>query len=211
MEDWNSRPAQELARLIQREIRPQAVALGRRYFGTRLAHGGGEEHLRGLFRGASLEALTENFYAYEKPSAPSLPPGPPGLTVERIDAAFLARSDLAGLDEVRQEIGWMWTSLEAYTRRSLGAAAVIAGEIACWCTSEYASERMCGIGIATGQAHRGQGIAALTAAAFIEQCLAVGVTPHWECKAHNLPSARVAEKLGFSLLFTPGFLSGVFA
>ena len=74
VEDWGGRQAGELERLIQRVIRPEAQARGRRYFGTRLAHGGGEEHLRGLFRGASLEPLSENFYAYEKAQAPSLPP-----------------------------------------------------------------------------------------------------------------------------------------
>jgi RimJ/RimL family protein N-acetyltransferase len=59
------------------------------------------------------------------------------------------------------------------------------------------SEGKCGIGIETVEEHQGKGFATAVAAEFVRHALALGFKPHWDCWANNLPSIRVAEKVGF--------------
>jgi RimJ/RimL family protein N-acetyltransferase len=73
-------------------------------------------------------------------------------------------------------------------------------QIVCWCTAEYVSCGWCGIGIETIQAYQRRGLATATATAFLAHCAAHGIQPHWDCWANNVPSVRVAEKVGFALV-----------
>lgn len=41
------------------------------------------------------------------------------------------------------------------------------------------------------------GLATLTARAFVVRCVREGIAPHWDCWTTNLPSVAVAEKVGF--------------
>jgi RimJ/RimL family protein N-acetyltransferase len=45
-----------------------------------------------------------------------------------------------------------------------------------------------------------QGLATVTATAFIAGCLARGLRPNWECWWDNEPSVSLAKKLGFEPL-----------
>ncbi|TKG91495.1 GNAT family N-acetyltransferase [Puteibacter caeruleilacunae] len=44
---------------------------------------------------------------------------------------------------------------------------------------------------------RGQGFAQYACAALIDYCLANGYEPVWACKETNVPSYKLAQKLGF--------------
>jgi len=103
----------------------------------------------------------------------------------------------------------MWSSPQAYRAR-FGSVARVGDTIVYWCTAEYVSERMCGIGIETIENYQNQGIASATAAHFINECLRRQVTPHWECDQQNIGSKRVAEKVGFDLLQETVVWSGYF-
>ncbi|MBN1260147.1 MAG: GNAT family N-acetyltransferase [Anaerolineae bacterium] len=56
------------------------------------------------------------------------------------------------------------------------------------------------IDIHTEAVHRGKGFGFLTACAFIETCLARGLTPSWTCWPHREASQALAKKLGFAPL-----------
>src|SRR5436305_9796183 len=94
----------------------------------------------------------------------------------------------------------MWPSDNRFYERGFGVLAIRADEMICWCTSEYVSASKCGIGIATAPAYQNLGVASVTASRCVEKAWGRGVQPHWECAASNRPSARVAEKVGFTLL-----------
>jgi RimJ/RimL family protein N-acetyltransferase len=79
----------------------------------------------------------------------------------------------------------------------LGFCLLKGGEIVSWCLSVYASGAQIELGLATDPDHRGRGYATLTAAACLEYCTGNGLEPHWHCWEDNLPSIRVAEKVGF--------------
>ncbi len=130
-----------------------------------------------------------------------------GISFMSIDAGFL-NLPLSDTAPVEREIRLMWPSRERYLQNGWGTAAVVRGEVTCWCTAEFVSENFCGIKIETLPTMRGRGLATATGARFIDQALARQCTPHWECSAENAPSVRVAEKLGFQVVEYPSILMG---
>ena len=137
-------------------------------------------------------------------------PEPEGVAFVPIDGALFNVKGLASLDQVRHEIGLMWPSEALYLKQGFGVAALAGQTIVGWCTAEYASRTMCGIGIETLEDYQRRGIATAMARRFVRHALAHGVTPHWECDAGNLPSVRVAEKAGFTLVEETAFWAGAF-
>lgn len=111
---------------------------------------------------------------------------------------------------VKDEIRWMWPSLQRYLQRGWGTAAVADGRVVCWCTAEYVSDRLCGTGIETVRDMHNRGLATAVAARFIGQSLKWGCIPHWECSVDNPASARVAEKLGLRVVEESSFFVGKF-
>ena len=65
------------------------------------------------------------------------------------------------------------------------------------CMSGSRAARRLEVGVCTAEAHRGQGLATLTSAAFLAACLDEGWDPCWTCFADNEGSVRLAEGLGF--------------
>ena len=79
------------------------------------------------------------------------------------------------------------------------------GEVVSECTSvwveKFGVETGCvEIGIETKEPYRRKGFAALTAIAFIEDCLARGLTPVWCCWDFTEGSRELAQVLGFEIV-----------
>jgi RimJ/RimL family protein N-acetyltransferase len=121
---------------------------------------------------------------------------PSHTTIVSIDRHLLESSSIEGVRPVRQEIEWMWPFLERYYENGFGFATITDDRIACWCTSEYVSQDTCGIGIETAEEFRRRGYAYAAAGRFLNECRSRKITPHWECDTENVPSIRLAEKLG---------------
>ena len=174
-------------------IRKDAVHEGFQYF--KLDDATGSIPVSSIF--GDLESLDSYFYGYNKEDV-TVPVG--CFDIVDIDEDLLKKTGLSHLEQVEDEIRWMWPSLDRFFEKGFGKAAIIDDKIVCWCTAEYVSENMCGIGIETSEEHRKQGIATVTAAEFIRYALDKGIRPHWECHAKNQASVRLADKLGFSKL-----------
>jgi RimJ/RimL family protein N-acetyltransferase len=198
-----------LTDLISGPIRDAALIRGRPYFRARALMLEAEAALRDAFASVQLHPVRKRFYRYAAP-APGPLPEPDGVAFLPIDGSLLRTAGLANLDLVKREIGFMWPSEERFCRRGLGVAALVDRAIAGWCTAEYVGPRACGIGIETPEPFQRRGIAAAAARRLIRLTLARGLTPHWECDAENLPSVRLAEKLGFTLLEETTFWAGLF-
>jgi GNAT superfamily N-acetyltransferase len=191
-------PIEALGAAIAGELLPQARADGLRRFKVRALSPSLEENLPYLFPGVKLQPTTTRFAVHEATQQASVPPPRlSGVTLLAITPELLLRDDLGSIDAVREEIRRMWRSEARFNTHGLGTLAVLGNEIICFCTAEYVGLTYCGIGIATDDRYQCQGVATATAAAFVRDARARGLTPGWECDAANVASVRVAERAGF--------------
>ncbi|MHB0935981.1 MAG: GNAT family N-acetyltransferase [Armatimonadota bacterium] len=185
-------------RLMNGTVLPQARAAGRDIGIFYYSPDDWAPLLPELLPGISMKTLTRSFYAFEA-SAVIDAPLPPGYQLRSIDAALLADERIEHREDVLAELRLMWARPEDFLEIGFGWCVLHESSIACWCTAEYLSAEKCGIGIATREEHRRKGLATTAATAVVRESLSHGLTPHWDCWATNLPSARVAEKVGFTL------------
>jgi RimJ/RimL family protein N-acetyltransferase len=122
---------------------------------------------------------------------------PVGVTVCRLDENILARLDLENLDRVIEWILSFWPSVADMTARGVGACLIVDATIVSWCLSVFLSAGRAELGVETAPPYRGRNFATIAAAACIEECLARGIEPVWQCDLANRPSLAVAEKVGF--------------
>jgi RimJ/RimL family protein N-acetyltransferase len=195
-----------LTELIHTSIRPRSIQQGKTYFKARALTPSIEAMLETLFHGIALRELPTLLYTLT--SARPVPAAE-GIRLLPIDRALLASTSLSNIEHIRAEIQWMWPSEERFYQ-GFGWAAAVESQIVCWCTAEYLSAERCGIGITTVPAFERRGIATATASQFVRTALQRGLTPYWECRADNIGSNRVAEKLGFVLLAQERYWAGMF-
>jgi RimJ/RimL family protein N-acetyltransferase len=123
----------------------------------------------------------------------------PGFQLQPITRELLENAGRGNAENVLEEIASCWTTLDRFYAQGFGFCVVTdGGDIAGWCTAEYVSDGVCGVGIETVEAYQGQGVATMTARAFVQHCAAKGWTAHWDSWATNLPSVKVAQKADFS-------------
>ena len=184
--------------LIESNIRPAAIADRLSHFKARALTDSWQPAISRVFDGLAPEPKVELLYVFKKRSVDDgKKDGPRQVTLALIDAALFSRTDLTNLGQVREEIEWMWPSLDRFLDDGFGSVALLKDEIVCWCTAEYMSRKTCGIGIETISSQQNKGIATATAAHFVDHCLRRNIRPYWECWRDNLGSVRVAEKVGF--------------
>jgi RimJ/RimL family protein N-acetyltransferase len=122
-----------------------------------------------------------------------------------VDKAFLERKDLAGLDGVLEEISSGWASVEEFTSRGFGCAAVQdTGEcpaVISWCLTDWVVGDQCEIGIWTDSRFRRQGWGNKTANGTLFLAKQKGIRRvGWQCWKSNVASQKVAYSAGFKLL-----------
>jgi GNAT superfamily N-acetyltransferase len=120
---------------------------------------------------------------------------PAGFEVRPIDEP-LARDVAAEADP---EITDYWPDLRAFAERGVGFCAVetSSGRAVSAAWSAFEPVDLVEIGVGTSETHRGGGLAPAVSARMVEACLARGLDPRWSTDFDNIPSRRVAAKLGF--------------
>jgi len=186
-----------LAQVLQDTVLPQARAAGRTIGKFCYSPDDWEPLLPEMLPGIAMQKLMWHFYAFEASSV-SDTPLPPGYRLQPITAAILADETIEHREDVLAELWQMWARPEDFLKIGFGYCVMHGQSIACWCTAEYLSERRCGIGIETQEEHQRKGLATAAAAAVVRESLSRSLQPHWDCRATNLPSNRVAEKVGFT-------------
>jgi L-amino acid N-acyltransferase YncA len=53
------------------------------------------------------------------------------------------------------------------------------------------------VGVTTAESHRQRGLAAIACASLVRECEARGYSTWWDCAKQNLPSVKLARKLGY--------------
>jgi hypothetical protein len=186
-------------RLLQEEIKPQALSGERRIYKVYCASSSWEKKAMRILGGVPPIRAKRRLYRYKKQTRPSSPYEiPPGFTIAPIDRKLLEKSTLGNVDDVASEIESCWSSMEQFLKSGFGVCVRNEEEIGCWCTAEYVSEGKCGIGVETVEKLRKRGFAALATQVFVEHCLKNDISAHWDCWAGNLPSVKTAERVGFT-------------
>ncbi|HSQ25684.1 MAG TPA: GNAT family N-acetyltransferase [Anaerolineales bacterium] len=108
----------------------------------------------------------------------------------------LAERIMSDPNQISEDHVRNFDSAEDFVQRGLGYV-VLDGEYIVSGASSYAiCKRGIEIQVNTNPAYRRQGLAAISSAAFLVECLETGRKPHWD--AGNPESAQLARKLGFT-------------
>ena len=122
---------------------------------------------------------------------------PEGFSIQPV-AAELIKSDMEGLEILREEMCSERVSVEDFLENSFGVFPVYENQIVGWCLSEYNTGDRCEIGIATLQPHQRKGIATATTRAFLSEAAKRGYRHvGWDCWERNEASVATAVKAGF--------------
>ena len=120
-----------LANIVSREITAGAAEGGHTAFKMYYS-GGWAERAGDVFRGMSLQKKERAIYIFNRVLVtPWRDKLPTGCSVERIDASFLERDDLANMGRVKEEIACCWTSMSHFLSKGFGFAMLCEGTISC--------------------------------------------------------------------------------
>lgn len=125
---------------------------------------------------------------------------PKGFKIERIDEKLLSSSNLEIPEHLTDWMQINWGSITDFMQKGFGFCTLHDKKIVSWSVADCISGNTCEIGIHTREDYRRQGLATLTAAATVDYCLSNGLgSVGWHCDEYNMPSIKVAEKVGFKL------------
>jgi RimJ/RimL family protein N-acetyltransferase len=116
---------------------------------------------------------------------------PNGCEIRRMDRELVMSTEWGPAD-VRFAGG-----LEAWEQTCQGYCLMRNNEILSEASTGPAAIGLREPGVFTQEAHRGKGYATLTAAYLIRELEVMSDQTYWNCAKQNLPSARVARKLGY--------------
>lgn len=186
-----------LRNLLHNHILPDARARGIPEMTVHYTPGW-EYLLPSLCTGLNARTALRYSYRYPHTNPPLLPPVgvPPGFSVHRIDEQFLDRR-LDHMDEIRGWIDSFWHSHTNFFEVGYGYCIATDSSAAAWCLTVFAAGQARELGVATLPEFRGQGLATLAASACIQHAATNNLDTHWHCWADNLPSVKLADKLGF--------------
>jgi len=159
---------------------------------------GWEESVDLLLPGVAPEKVWRRFYQFDHLRVDWRGRLPSEAVMRRLDRPLLQNERLRNHESI---LGWIlsfWHTVDDFLEKGFGFCLVQGEAIVSWCLTVYASGDDYELGLATAPGHRNRGYATLVAAACVEHSVEHGFTPHWHCDEENLPSVRVAEKVGFS-------------
>jgi RimJ/RimL family protein N-acetyltransferase len=112
----------------------------------------------------------------------------------------LTLDDLVLLEAAPREVQptGFWGSLRASLTEGVAAAAIIDSKVVATAFVAARGERYADIGVYTVESFRRRGLATAVASAVARFVQSNGLVPVWGCGEHNLPSLRIAKKLGFA-------------
>jgi RimJ/RimL family protein N-acetyltransferase len=113
---------------------------------------------------------------------------PDTFTLRRYDRELVQSAE--GLVE-------FWSGIDNFLANGFGFALMEGGEVASRCHTVLCGAGEAEISVETAEPYRRQGLATLTACAFIEHALQRGMRPAWSCWFNNHASITLAGRLGF--------------
>jgi RimJ/RimL family protein N-acetyltransferase len=103
---------------------------------------------------------------------------------------------LEALPREAQPVGF-WGDLRTSLTKGLVAGAVVEGRVVATSFVAARGQRYVDIGVYALENHRRRGLATAAASTVARSVQSDGLVPVWSCGSHNIPSLKVARKLGF--------------
>lgn len=191
----------EVRTLLAETIAPQALASGLETIELKVASDDWETPVRAaILRGHEVIRAQRQYFRFAALRHDWRALLPAGFCLAFVGPDLLARTDLANLDALREELCSERPSVEDFLARSFGLVAICEADaaLAGWCTSEYNSGAACEVGIGVLESYQRRGLATAMGSAFVEHALSRGVTQiGWHCWALNGPSVATALAIGY--------------
>ena len=186
-----------ISSLITNEITPLAIRRRINVFVLYFSSDLSRDRIEAMLEDVSPSARLRSFYVFRKPRVNRSQKIPRGFPLKKVDRRLFARDDLKNIEKVEDEIRLQWRSVDSFLGDGFGFCLLRGTRVVGWCLSEYNNAGNCEIGVETSERYRRQGFATVTASALLDHCISKSVEPRWHCWTNNLPSTRLAEKLGF--------------
>jgi GNAT superfamily N-acetyltransferase len=120
---------------------------------------------------------------------------PAGYRIRRIDLDLAQR--VGGEVSAGLILPEVWASLTDFVARGIGFCALMDERMVCAATSAARCDDAIEIQINTTPSCRRLGLATAVGATLVAHCLEHGLEPDWDTDADNLPSQRLAQRLGY--------------
>ncbi|HYA57245.1 MAG TPA: GNAT family N-acetyltransferase [Thermoplasmata archaeon] len=117
---------------------------------------------------------------------------PSGFSLKRIDSEVYDQIQGSVIPQL------FWDSPGDFLRSGVGFSLLMGKRVVSTCFSSFIIGRQLELGAETRREYRNRGLSIFPATAMVDHCLANGYEPVWACRKENLPSFKLAEKLGFS-------------
>ena len=185
-----------LGEVITSALLPMAQQF--RAFKISLTHDDQGSFIPSLFPEFGNDPYSYRLFTLDPAAVTTTPIVPPdGFQIRVIDADLLADAERPGHADLVEEIELCWVARDRFLEHGFGVCVLDNTGAICRCTAEYVSSQTCGIGIATHEAVMGRGLATAAAQVFAQHAIGEKWTVYWDSRTNNLPSIRVAEKVGF--------------
>jgi len=169
-----------------------------------------EGALRTLLGGDLVEEMgrTQGFASTERPSPAVLRTerlnfkfdGKPS-TAPEVPADFVVRRIDSNLyDKIQGTVvpQYFWNSSQEFLAEGIGFSLLAGDQVVSTAFSSFVVEDQLELGVETHPDFRRRGLASFPASALVDYCLSHGYEPVWACRKGNIPSFRLAIRLGFS-------------
>jgi RimJ/RimL family protein N-acetyltransferase len=86
---------------------------------------------------------------------------------------------------------------ENVLQQTIGVVILYEGKVVCEAASGAPTNGCIEVGVTTAEEHRQRGLATVACAHLIGMCEALGYATWWDCAKQNIPSIKLARKLGY--------------
>lgn len=118
--------------------------------------------------------------------------------VKKIDREMLLDNNLKEIDDIRETIIENWSSIDNFLKNGFGYVYIIDGGIVSRCITDCVVEDRCELGVETEKDYRKKGYCTQVVIAALNYCKGNNIkNVGWHCWDNNIPSYKLAEKVGF--------------
>jgi len=177
-------------------IKIEANKVGLHYFEAIGNHAGWNETIEKVFSNRSLKTWNQKVYLSQNTTPLTAPKMQERYTVVKITEELLQSKDISNVEFLQNKIKESWQSVQTFLNQGIGYCILFKNEIVSVCISRFVVEKQHAIAIETLKEHQWKKLGEQVAVAYVNACLESGLQVYWDCMEDNIPSVKLAEKLG---------------